>query len=477
MARLEPVAEPTDFPEEGLFLEEAAAIGERLLEKRVFAKDGSFIWVGPGGYGTEHFPFRIGRLGPYLYNGTPGVVLFLAALERVLGGGRYGEAALQALAPLRRQSAALAADPERGSRFQMPIGGLIGTGSMIYSLLRIGEWLGQPDLAQEAHDLTVLITPERIALDGQVRIQTGSAGAILALLALHSRHPEPNRDGRTPLAIATECAAHLLSQRTSYEGRPRAWQLSPGKPPLMGFAYGAAGIAYTLLQLHRMNPDPEVRAAAAEGFDFVSSFYSPEQGSWRDPRADFEARHQGPGASTWADWWASRDERTTEQIASQSDPPSEGRPASTQPIRPLFPTSWCHGSAGIALGFLAARDLLDRSEVSEEVTGALESLRRRVESSSFIEETTNDLCCGHMGIAEVLLESSRRLQDRTLLTSARFLGLRVVLQARNGGGYKVRAARGTGEYSPSLFQGESGIGYTLLRLARPEAIPCLLLMG
>ncbi|HEX9944662.1 MAG TPA: lanthionine synthetase LanC family protein [Thermoanaerobaculia bacterium] len=125
----------------------------------------------------------------------------------------------------------------------MPIGGLIGTGSMIYSLLRIGEWLGQPDLAQEAHDLTVLITPERIAQDGQVRIQTGSAGTILALLALHSYHPGPNRDGRTPLAIAAECAAHLLSQRTFYEGRPRAWQLSPGKPPLMGFAYGAAGIA------------------------------------------------------------------------------------------------------------------------------------------------------------------------------------------------------------------------------------------
>lgn len=174
------------------------------------------------------------------------------------------------------------------------------------------------------------------------------------------------------------------------------------------------------------------------------------------PRADFEARHQGPRASAWADWWASGDQGATGQAASRSDPPPEGEPTAAQPVRPLFPTSWCHGSAGIALGRLAARDLLDGPKAPKEVTGALESLRQRVESPSFVEETTNDLCCGHMGIAEVLLESSLRLQDQALLTAARSLGLRVVLQARNGGGYKVRAARGTGEYSPSLFQGESG---------------------
>jgi len=461
--------------EESLFLDEAVAIGERLLAKRVFARDGGFTWLGLTGYGTAANPLRTVKLGPYLYDGTAGVALFLAAMERIFGGSGYGEAALRALVPLRRKMSELIADPERRDRLPMPIGGLIGIGSLIYSFLKIGEWLGEPELAQEGHQLTLFLTPERIALDERVRIQTGSAGAILALLALDSRHPEPNQAGRRPLSIAAECAAHLLDQRIPHETGPRVWRLSPDKPPLGDFGYGTAGIVYALLRLNEREPNGEIRQAVEEGLAFINSLYSPEHESWRDVRADFEALHGGPEAGTWRDWWASGAQDPMTQLNDRSrdqdrDPLSGGS-------RESFPSSWCHGSAGIALGGVAALDLSPSPGLrAQEVIRALERLRRQVEVPRFAEQGADDLCCGHMGRIEVLLEAALRLQNPRLLDTARSLATRLVLRGRTDGRYRISAARGSRAYSPALFQGEAGIGYTLLRLARPESLPCLLLL-
>jgi lantibiotic modifying enzyme len=460
--------------EEKLFLEEAFAIGERLLSNRIFARDRSFTWIGPAGYGTEIYPLRIVKLGPYLYDGTAGVALFLAALERIRGSGRYGSIALEAIRPLRRKMAELVFDSGRGKNLDMPVGGLIGIGSLIYSFLKIGEWLDEPTLLQQARDLTVFITPERIAKDERVRIQTGCAGAILALLALDASLPEPNRDGRTPLSIAQLCADHLLAQRTSYEGRPKAWQLSPGKPPLAGFGYGAAGIAYAMMRLYKFTANAQLREAAAEGLAFVDGLYSPEHGSWRDIRIDFEAHYREPEEGTWRDWWASGDRDVMKQLKGRPKNQEESEKSTTK----LFPSSWCHGSAGIALGRLAALQGYEDSVAPFEVTRvALENLRQLVMQPQHCDQGAQDLCCGHFGRVEVLLEASRQLAASDLLDAAHSLATRVVLQARATGRYEVSAARGSGKYSPSLFQGEAGIGYTLLRLAQPQSLPCLILLN
>jgi lantibiotic modifying enzyme len=94
----------------------------------------------------------------------------------------------------------------------------------------------------------------------------------------------------------------------------------------------------------------------------------------------------------------------------------------------------------------------------------------------FAEHPEDDLCCGHMGRAEALLYASRSLGDERFLKVARALAIQVTERARTGGSYRVTAARGSEHFSPSLFQGHAGIGYTLLRLARPGALPCPLLL-
>ncbi|MDP9121133.1 MAG: hypothetical protein M3O15_07160, partial [Acidobacteriota bacterium] len=294
-------------PEPGVreqLIASAVAIGEQLGQHRLLTPSGAPTWIGPVGYGTELNPLRLLQLGPHFYDGTTGVALFFAALARVEGGHSWHELALATVAPLRRKLIELTADPERAARRELRVGGLIGLGSFIYGLLRIGDLLDEPELAASAHDATALLTPERIAADRRVRVQTGSAGALLALLALHHRLPGPNRNGHTPLTLATACAHHLLAARVpSLEGL-RVWSLSPGKPPLPGFSYGAAGICHALLCLYQVTGERDLLEAAREGLAFVRGLYSLEHRTWLDPRVLFQARYR-LARGTWRDWWAS----------------------------------------------------------------------------------------------------------------------------------------------------------------------------
>jgi len=77
------------------------------------------------------------------------------------------------------------------------------------------------------------------------------------------------------------------------------------------------------------------------------------------------------------------------------------------------------------------------------------------------------LCCGNLGRADLLLAAGRA--DR-----AAHLASRVVERSRQSGGYKLSGQSGRGFFDPSFFQGISGIGYQLLRIAHPEQLPCVL---
>lgn len=445
-------------------VQESALIGRRLMERCVRTTRGSAVWIGPQGYGTELNPLRIVQLGPHLYDGTTGIALFFAALERVLGTGEFRRASLDAVAPLRRKLIDLASDQDRSASSRVLLGGLMGVGSFIYGLLRIGELIEEPALLEEAHQVTNLITPERIVQDTSVRLQTGCAGAILSLLALGEKISTPNQRGKTPLQLASECARHLLKSRVFLGDRIAAWPLSPGKPPLAGFSYGAAGICYSLLRLFDKTRDPELWEAAQQGLAFVSSLYSVKQKKWRDARIVFQS-HYHPRKGTWKDWWASGSLADLEERTSGSGVEMED----------LFLDTWCHGTSGIALGYLGAIHINDSQEIRKVIHDAMEGIWPNAVPPEMVLDV-DDLCCGNFGCVELLLGMYDRFDDMRALEKAHEIvkGIRDLAQFR--GAYRLSAARGTNNFAPSLFQGIAGIGYSLLRLAEPNSLPCLLLL-
>src|SRR6185436_14103547 len=326
--------------------------------------------------------------------GTGGIALFFAALHRIAGGA-WRDLALD-----------LASDRSPG-REPDGLGGLIGLGARIYTLAALGELLGEAGPIREAQRTAARITPERIAADARLDVTLGTAGTLLALLALEASLPAGPRTGPEPLELAAACARHLLARRLPGSG---AWA-APGRPPEAGFAHGTAGIAYALLRFAARTGDGDARAAALAAIEFERSLLA-----------------------------ADRTVRTT----------------------------WCRGAPGIALARLGILDAQTDPEIETEIRTALAAARESALTPM------DHLCCGNLGRAEILLEAGEILGDAGLVEAARELGGRTLARAAARGGLSWLPSGQVSGFDPSFFKGAAGAGYTLLRLAAPEILPCVL---
>lgn len=387
-------------------LRDAARIGARLSAQAAEVRDGSVTWLAPP---AEDAPAR--PLDTHLYGGATGIAFFLAALDHARGTAEHAPTVRRALAPLLRSLRGLRADPARAAALRVNVGGLVGAGSWIYALARIGAWLGDEEMLDGAHAAAALLTPARIDADDRLDVTKGAAGAILALLTLHALDPRAGAAGHTPLEVAARCGAHLLACRRQTPARPRAWTC-PGVGPLTGFAHGASGIGLALLRLSASTGDGAPVQAALEGFAYERTLYLSDLRDWWDPRFD----------------------------------------------RPLRKVAWCYGAPGMALARAAARHDRDAAADLALMTGI---------TRHHDDEPVDTLCCGTLGRADVLLTLSRALADPSLAEGARTLTRRVLRRAGEQGDYALLSA----ESSPlGLFTGAAGIGYALLRQAAP-ALP------
>jgi type 2 lantibiotic biosynthesis protein LanM len=391
----------------------ATAIAARLRERAICAADGSATWIAPA-FLVNAERFQLQPVGLELYGGACGIGLFLAAVERVSGGAGYRALAHHAVQPLRR---ALDARDARVARWS-GIGAGAGMGGVVYALTRMSELLESPALLDDARQAASLITPERIAADDLLDVVSGAAGAILGLLALYAATDDP-----ATFTAASACGQHLLATRTPSAAGYRAWATLDGKL-LTGFSHGAAGIAYALTRLHAITAEPRLLEAAAEAIAYEDSVYSPEAGNWPDLRGD--------GAPAWT-------------------------------------VQWCHGATGIGLARLGSLPALASAAVQDDVERALQT------TTAVGIGPIDHLCCGNLGRAELLFAAGRRLARPALVESAGRYAAAVVARAERVGAYALHPLLPASADGPGLFQGTAGIGYELLRLARPDLVPSILL--
>jgi lantibiotic modifying enzyme len=115
--------------------------------------------------------------------------------------------------------------------------------------------------------------------------------------------------------------------------------------------------------------------------------------------------------------------------------------------------------------------VLDEPEIREEIRVALDATR------SHPLTALDHLCCGNLGRAEILLHASRALARPALGDEALDIAGRVLRRAAaSGGSFGCAPHAEPGLADPSFFRGDSGIGFTLLRLADPGGLPCTLLL-
>lgn len=144
---------------------------------------------------------------------------------------------------------------------------------------------------------------------------------------------------------------------------------------------------------------------------------------------------------------------------------SDNRQSELKPVN----RSWCHGLPGIGMSRLALLQVEDYKDA------AMEDLYLILNTISQ-ENTTggsHHLCCGECGEIDFLIEASKvpslhSVSERLLDARTRAL----VHQIGNGESFLGSAGEVKSFMAPDLFQGASGIGYTLLRLSNSD-LPAL----
>lgn len=320
----------------GSALDCAGAIGEMLLDTAISGTR-DVTWLGLQVIGDQD-AYQLAPLGPDLYSGTSGIALFLAHLGAATGDLRFTDLAARAV----------------GVREAQPSGGFVGVPSQLYALAHLAALWGDVSLVP----LELLDQVADGVPDSEFDVVYGSAGTILALLAVHEA-----TGSERALAIAVDHGRHLAEHAVFDD-------------MTLGFAHGVEGVGYALSRLAAKLGHVQFADRALEVFRHV-------------------------------------DLRRAE----------------------VTKTSWCHGTTGFAL--------------SRGTESLVDTARPR----------TDGLCHGELGLLTVV--------DDPALVADRLAA--VLAGPRTGFAHP--------ESAPSLMFGTSGIGFGLLRLARPDVVPQVLALA
>jgi type 2 lantibiotic biosynthesis protein LanM len=397
----------------------SCAVGDWLAEHAIHGPAGDVNWVGLTLVRDEQWSLL--PLGMDLYDGVPGVTLFLAHLGAITGEQRYTALARAALKTLRRRL-----QPHKRLKTVRCLGGFAGWGGVLYTLAHLGALWHEPEIFSEAQDL-VAVLPDLIEQDKYFDIGLGAAGCIAGLVCLYGC--APSGDILTP---ALQCGDHLLARaRSMPQGIGWDWPW-PSRGPLTGYSHGAAGIALALIELAALTDEERFRPAARAAMDYERSLFSAEPGNWPDLRLF--------GTS-----------------------PEE---AEKVPLR--YPTTWCYGAPGIGLARLRCLSYGDDVALRDEIDTALRTTLMTGFGLNHI------LCHGDLGNLELLLCAAQAFPESAWGVELERLTAAIVRSIERDGWL---CANPMNLESPGLMTGLAGIGYQLLRLAEPGRVPSVLTLA
>ena len=476
-----PSSAPSAPPHYDRLLRAACAVGDRLIELSFDAGRGAAGRAGRGGRAraagdTSWVGLVMNRderwsllpLGTDLYDGVPGVVLFLAHLGAVANEPRYTDTARRALRTLQRGLESAAGPAADKRPFVGGIGAFVGWGGIIYTLAHLRTLWREPKLIAQAVQWAD-VAAEAIEGDRDFDVISGAAGCIAAMLALDAcgttvgtgaagAAAVTGAAGGRAMEVAVRCGERLLARAKPMPRGGVAWDTTmPATAPLTGFSHGAAGIGWALLELAARSGDARFRAAGVGAIAYERSVFSPQHANW----ADFRRLSGGGG------------ERTSAGGEAQDGHPRDVRDArdATEEDASLAARheqlSWCHGAPGIGLARLRCLRRLDDPRLRDEIDVAVGATL----ANGFGFNHT--LCHGDLGNLELLLEASRAFPHNAAWRAATDRILAGILDSIERDGLLCANPRQV--ESPGLMTGIAGIGYAMLRHARPD-VPSILIL-
>jgi type 2 lantibiotic biosynthesis protein LanM len=392
-------------------LAQADALGTEILGRA--SRDGDEIrWLT-----FDAMPGRWARHA--FYDGSVGAAVFLAAWAKVADHPGARAAVRPAVAGL---LALIETDPQSVVS-EVGIGGCTGVGSLVYGLCALHALTGDRTYLDAADRLARTLTAAHACTDVTYDVTGGSAGTILGLLAVHAATGDDAH-----IATARPFADHLLAKQAP-QATGAAWPTTRRETPIAGFAHGSAGIGLALARLAQVSGDERYRVAAARAIAHERTLFAPSLRNW--------------------------------PVLGALDP-SSGSGHSIM-------TAWCHGAAGIGL----ARASLPAASRDGECGAEMATALAAIDASPLT--ALDQICCGNLGRADILITLGLHLDRAEVVQSGIELAGRAADRAALRQFYGLRASGVDYRvFDPGLFRGLAGIGYVLMRAARPDVLPCLL---
>ena len=264
--------------------------------------------------------------------------------------------------------------------------------------------------------------------DSRVEVRDdGCAGCIGALLVLDRVSPS-----QKIVAVAAQCGDRLLARAQRVQNGIGWFSNVKTAKPITGFAHGAAGIAWALLELSARTGNQKYRETALEALAYEHAEYSSAAGNWAE---------NAPGSGD------------------------------TGPSM-----AWCYGAPGIGMSRSRALQHLADSGVSENLRHMVrEDLERAIAATLERGPGSNhSLCHGDLGNLDFLLQAAEVSGDQQLTRKVNELTNQILASIEEYGwlsGVPLRVE------SPALMNGLAGVCYGLLRLAGPDRVPSVLTLA
>ncbi|MGE0554628.1 MAG: lanthionine synthetase LanC family protein, partial [Gemmatimonadales bacterium] len=315
-------------------------------------------WIETSRQATEHGvvwpadPRKPESVDYALYNGMPGVVLFMTELARVTGDARWRDAAAQGAAHLW----AVSRDPQR----ELDTGLYTGIAGLAFTFMTLADLTGKDDDAGRARATVDLLAKraKRAAgaadWNGTYDIIFGNAGVGLLLLEAHRRWKNPAH-----LELAAEAGRALVAAGEPKAGGAMWFPGRESRRNYPNFSHGTSGIGYFLATLHQRTGDRAFLDAALAGVRYLDAIAD------RDGDRTLIFHHE-PGGEQ------------------------------------LYYLSWCHGPVGTARLFTRLGRITGERRWSDWVDG----LNRGLFASGVPERRTPGFwenisqCCGNVGVGE-----------------------------------------------------------------------------
>lgn len=384
----------------------ARAIGERLSELAILG-DEDAQWVSLIAVDNDNFDVK--PLQTDLYSGLPGVALFLGALYH-----ETKEAHFKALADRCIHKMIRISDHLMQATFTQNMGAFDGCAGVAYSCHYLSHFMQQPDLETYALKCAHFIVDHCDEIMDH-DIISGAAGIICTLKLLYLQHRDEGL-----LSTMIKLGDKLVADAEQME-QGIGWRNKITNNVLGGLGHGAAGIALALSELYGLTGIDTYKQHAMAALDFETSLFMPAAGNWMDKR---QVRNQ--------------------EISHQEH---------------HHMIAWCHGAAGIGLSRVKIHRYLPLDTIARDIHIAIATTR---ESGL---GTNQSICHGDMGNLELLLSAALHFSNETLLKDT-YRMVTTLLQQTQKHGYTCGVALGV--ENPGFMLGLSGIGYQLLRFARPE---------